>query len=81
MLVIVAGCLALVALSIAAMRKRAELVIGIALGLLLAGLASVGAPAVTLQSMPVWLPALPFAVIALTLLVFGVLAWWWGTDR
>jgi hypothetical protein len=81
MLVFVAGSIIVVALGVAALRGRTELAIGIAVGLGLAGVAAAAAPAFTLKQIPVWLPALPFAVIALTLLCFGVLAWWWGTDR
>jgi len=30
--------------------------------------------------MPIWLPALPLALIATTLFAFGALAWFWGED-
>jgi hypothetical protein len=33
-----------------------------------------------MHEIPVWLPPLPFAVIACTLFFFGGLAWWWGSD-
>jgi hypothetical protein len=29
---------------------------------------------------PVWLPALPFALIATALFAFGLLAWFWGDE-
>jgi hypothetical protein len=29
---------------------------------------------------PVWLPALPFALIAISLFGFGLLAWFWSED-
>jgi hypothetical protein len=29
---------------------------------------------------PVWAPALPFAIIAITLFAFGALAWFWSED-
>ena len=61
--------------------KRIELAFGLGLGLALAWLLGLFAPSVSLQTMPVWLPALPFALIAATLAGFGVLAWWWGSDR
>jgi hypothetical protein len=57
------------------------LVLGIVVG---AGVVWAGfaiAPPITLKTLPVWLPALPFAVIALTLFLFGLLAWFWGTER
>jgi hypothetical protein len=34
-----------------------------------------------MHEMPIWLPALPFAVIALTLLSLGIGAWFAGKDR
>ena len=33
------------------------------------------------DSMPVWLPALPFALIATVLFAFGLLAWRWGDEQ
>ena len=34
----------------------------------------------SLDHMPVWVPAVPFALIALTLFGFGLLAWFWSED-
>ena len=34
-----------------------------------------------MHEMPIWLPPLPFAVIALTLLGLGIGAWFSGKDR
>jgi hypothetical protein len=31
-----------------------------------------------IRSIPIWLPALPFASVALTLFGFGILTWRWG---
>ena len=81
MLVIVAVCMAVLALIVAVLRKRIEFAIGIGVGMALAGIAAAVLPTFSLKTMPVWLPALPFALVAFTLLCFGVLAWWWGTDR
>jgi hypothetical protein len=81
MLGLVAGCLLLVALLVAALRGRVEFVIGIAIGLALAGVAAVASPGFDVHKIPPWLPALPFAFVALTLFFFGALAWWWGSDR
>ena len=81
MLVIAAGCIIVLALGVAVVRGRAELAIGVAIGLAVAGgIAAVG-PALRLEQVPVWLPPLPFAIVAATLFFFGALAWWWGTDR
>jgi hypothetical protein len=61
-----------------AWRKRPILAFGIFLGT--AGICALAAfvrPS-GIQHIPLWLPPLPFAVVAITLLYFGVLAWWWG---
>jgi hypothetical protein len=81
MFVFMAGCLLTIALCIAVLRGRTELVIGIAAGLTLAGVAAATVPTFSAHTFPIWLPVLPFACVALTLFVFGALAWWWGTDR
>lgn len=82
MLAIVAGSLFLIAVLVAALRNRVNFAIGLALGLALAGVAAAAAPAIHLHTIPPWLPALPFACVALTLFFFGGLAWWWGrSDR
>ncbi len=81
MLVFVAGCVAALALGVAVVRGRVELAIGIAVGLVIAGGVAAAAPAIHLKEIPVWLPPLPFALVAFTLFAFGALAWWWGTDR
>jgi hypothetical protein len=81
MLAFVAGSLLVIALLVATLRNRAEFAIGVAIGLALAGIAAAAAPVFSLQQIPPWLPALPFACVALTLFFFGGLAWWWGSDR
>jgi len=62
-------------------RNRPQLGFGIVLGggIAWAGLAL--SPHISLKPFPVWLPPLPFAVVALTLFFFGFLAWFWGADR
>jgi hypothetical protein len=66
---------------VVAVRKRPELGFGIALGLGLAWLGLALAPRITLHTIPVWLPPLPFALVALTLFFFGFLAWYWGSKK
>ena len=80
MLLVLTGCVVVVFVW-ALTSKRIELAFGLGLGMALACLGGLLVPRFSLSTMPVWLPALPFALIALTLLGFGVLAWWWGTDR
>ncbi|HET9693617.1 MAG TPA: hypothetical protein VFP48_04465 [Steroidobacteraceae bacterium] len=52
---------------------------GIAIG---AAVVLIGGPlvrsATQVEPFPVWAPALPFALIAITLFGFGLLAWFWG---
>jgi hypothetical protein len=64
-----------------AWQHGSKLAIGLATG---AALVLLGSPflqsVVVFDHMPVWLPALPFALIAISLFVFGVLAWFWGEE-
>lgn len=64
----------------AAWRARPTLGLGLTFGLLLSALfvTFVGWP--EFKTVPLWLPPLPFAVVAVTLFVFGILAWVWGDD-
>ena len=58
-------------------RLAQGLVLGV--GLALAGQMLVS-KFIALPHMPIWLPALPFALTALTLFGFGLLAWVWTED-
>jgi hypothetical protein len=66
---------------IRAWERGSRLASGIVIG---AALALVAGPilrgSVAAGPMPVWLPALPFALIALALFGFGLLAWFWGDE-
>jgi len=76
--VAIVGALIFMLLWSLAWRNRPRFAFGIYLGV---ASACVIVPLVRLagiRHMPVWLPALPFAVIAITLLCFGILAWRWG---
>jgi len=54
---------------------------GIALGAVIAIAGEMLVAAVIrLPHIPLWLPPLPFAIIATTLFGFGVLAWIWADD-
>ncbi len=81
MLVFMAGLLLTLALGVAVLRGRADFVIGVAVGLAVAGAAAATVPTFSADSIPIWLPPLPFACVALTLFFFGGLAWRWGSDR
>ena len=58
-------------------QQHPKMAFGILLGLPLAWLFSrLTSPYFTgVEEVPVWLPPLPFAIVAITLLVFGVLIW------
>ena len=76
--IVLLGCLVL---WLRAWQRGSRLALGLAIGTLIAWLGSL-----FLQSrpvfdhMPVWVPALPFVIIAITLFGFGALAWFWGED-
>lgn len=64
-----------------AWQHGSKLAIGLATGAVLVVLGSPFLqPVVVFDHMPVWVPALPFALIAITLFGFGALAWYWGED-
>jgi hypothetical protein len=79
--VVVFGLLGIMLLLIRALLRGSRLAIGLLVG---AGLALFGFPLLrSLAStghVPVWAPALPFAVIATSLFAFGLLAWFWSDD-
>jgi hypothetical protein len=79
-LAIAAGLIFLV-LWIIAVRKRPELGFGIAVGIGIAWVGLALAPQIHMKTIPLWLPPLPFALVALTLFFFGFLAWFWGSDK
>jgi hypothetical protein len=66
---------------IIAVRKRPELGFGIAVGVALAWVVLALAPKLTMHTIPLWLPPLPFALVAFALFFFGFLAWFWGDDK
>lgn len=73
--------LGLLLLMIRGLMRGSRLAVGAAVG----GVAALfGAPlldaVIALEHVPIWLPALPFALVAVTLFAFGVLAWFWSED-
>jgi hypothetical protein len=64
-----------------AWRERPILGLGMTIGVLLAGFIAPMLGDLDLKHIPVWLPALPFATVAVTLLIFGILAWVWDDDK
>ena len=73
--------LALLLLWRLAWRSQPLLAVGIGIGVLLGWVVGVTVEAPSLEDIPLWLPPLPFAVVAIALFFFGVLAWFLGEDR
>lgn len=72
------GCMLL---WIRAWQRRSRLAVGMAVGAVAIVLCTPLLLAlVRAQHVPVWLPALPFALIAISLFGFGLLAWFWSED-
>lgn len=64
-----------------AWERRSRIAIGVVIGAVLALIAGPVMRNIAADHVPVWLPALPFAVIAIALFGFGVLAWYWGEEE
>jgi len=63
-----------------AWRRRRHFAIGALIGAVVALVVFLLLPPLSVKTMPVWLPALPFGLVAVTLFCFGVLAWIWGEE-
>jgi hypothetical protein len=72
--------LGLALLWMVAWRRRRPFAVGALIGAVVALVANNWLRSFELETMPIWLPALPFALVATTLFGFGVLAWVWGED-
>lgn len=77
----IVALLVLLALLGLSLRRRPLFAVGVLCGVALAWLGAAVAPRLTLMTIPIWLPPLPFALVAVSLFTFGALAWWWGPDR
>jgi len=75
------GILVFLLLWTLAWRNRPILAFGVFLGTAAVCLLAFVIRPSGIQHIPLWLPPLPFAVVAITLLYFGFLAWWWGRTR
>ncbi len=60
--------------------KRPQLAGGAVIGVVCGAVVMLVFRTLSFEEMPIWLPALPFAVIAITLFGFGFLAWYWGRE-
>ena len=58
--------------------KRPQLGYGILIGVVAGCVLTAIFKPFAMHEIPIWLPPLPFAVVALSLFSFGFLAWYWG---
>jgi hypothetical protein len=65
---------------VVAWRYQRRFAIGTVVGAVVAALVAWIARPFELTQIPIWLPPLPFALVAITLFCFGALAWFWGED-
>lgn len=71
----IAGFLVLLAAWAVAWRNHPNLAFGIAIGIMIGWVLAALSGPVSLDHIPIWLPPLPFAVVAVTLITLGVIAW------
>jgi len=64
-------------------KRNLILAFGIFVGLVVAWIVSkfVTPYFIGMQEIPIWLPPLPFAIVAITLFVYGALVWFRGTKQ
>src|SRR5215472_17324572 len=75
------GLVLFLALWGAAWRRQPNLALGIFFGVAIAAVVAAFVRPSHLQSVPVWLPPLPFAAVATSLFGFGIWAWVLGRKR
>jgi len=64
-----------------AWRRQPTLAFGIFIGVAMGWVIALTVGPISLETMPIWLPATPFAVVAVTLLCLGVVVWFRGDDK
>ena len=75
------GLVLFLALWGAAWRRQPNLALGIFFGVVIAVVVAALVRPSQLHSVPIWLPPIPFAAVALSLLGFGIWAWVLGRQR
>jgi hypothetical protein len=71
----VSGFLLFLLLWGAAWRRQPNLAVGIFIGVAIAAVVAAFVRRLDVHDVPLWLPPLPFAVVAISLLCFGIWAW------
>jgi MFS family permease len=64
-----------------AWERRSRIAVGVVIGVVVGLIAGPALRSITADHVPVWLPALPFALIAVALFAFGLFAWFWGEEE
>jgi hypothetical protein len=77
----IAGFLAFLLLWSLAWRNKPKLGFGLFIGVGIGWVIAAAVLPLGSRPIPPWLPALPFAVVAISLFVFGALAWLWGREQ
>jgi len=77
----IAGLLLFLGLWSMAWRKQPNLAFGMLPGVAIAAVVVALARPFDMHNIPLWLPPLPFAVVAIALLCFGIWAWVLGKRR
>jgi hypothetical protein len=77
----ISGLVLFLALWGAAWRRQPDLALGIFFGVASAAVVAALVRPSDLHKVPLWLPPLPFAVVAISLLGFGIWAWVLGKER
>ena len=78
LLVSIIAAVAFFALWTFAWQRRPALAFGIFLGAFAVWVIATLVRPSALEHIPLWLPPLPFAIVAVALFYFGALAWLWG---
>ena len=77
----IGGLVLFLALWGAAWSRQPNLALGIFFGVAIAAVVAALVRPSQLHSVPIWLPPVPFAVVATSLLGFGIWAWVLGRER
>ncbi len=81
MFLLIAAVVVVLVLWLIGVQRRPQLGFGILAGAAVGWAVVSYAPRLDPDHIPLWLPPLPFALVALALFFFGCLALFWGSDR
>ena len=79
-ILLMAGFIAFLLLWGRAWRRQPRLAFGIFIGVAIGWVIASMVGPISIEHIPIWLPATPFAVVAITLFCLGVVVWFRGDD-